>query len=279
MAASDAVNGTSKKPITFGVSDKWLYDPTSKTYDLSRGSFKTLNIRTADESEPDPATSQQLISLDPEKTALVIVDMQNYFLHPKCRDHPLGLAAVEPTLAALEKCRREAVQVVWLNWGLTDDDLQTMPPSVQRGFSKDLISGAQTGHAGLGADLGDGQGRCLVAGSWNADVYAPLRAAMADGDAQCAKNRMSGLWNPEQPLSRYLKVNDVKTCLFAGVNTDQCVLGTLTDAYSWGWDCILLGDCAATSTGRGAEAVCSYNIANNYGFVIDSKSFAHATRS
>ncbi|KAI9760066.1 MAG: hypothetical protein M4579_001899 [Chaenotheca gracillima] len=266
-------NGSSK-PITFGVKDKWLYDPTSKTYDLSRGSSKTLNIQADQSKFPHRA-----VSIDPSKTALVIVDMQNFFLNKRCRDHPLGLACVEPTIKVIEKCREEGVQVVWLNWGLTDEDLQTLPPSIQRGFSRDLISGDKSGRSGLGADLGDGQGRCLFAGSWNADVYDPLKAVMAEGDAQCAKNRMSGLWSPEQPLFRYLKANDIKSCLFTGVNLDQCVLGTLADGYNWGWDCFLVEDCAATTTGRGAEAVCGHNIGNSYGFVIDSKAFSSATRN
>lgn len=30
-----------------------------------------------------------------------------------------------------------------------------------------------------------------------------------------------------------------KTLLFTGMNTDQCVLGTLVDAYSGGWDCVM----------------------------------------
>lgn len=51
------------------------------------------------------------VTLDPEKTALVIVDMQNFFLDPKIRDHPTGLASVVPTIDLIAKCRKLGIQV------------------------------------------------------------------------------------------------------------------------------------------------------------------------
>lgn len=59
---------------------------------------------------------------------------------------------------------------------------------------------------------------------------------MRAADVHYAKNRMSGLWNEEQALWKYLvnEGKDIRTLFFAGVNTDQCVLGTLTSAYSAG---------------------------------------------
>ena len=138
-----------------------------------------------------------------------------------------------------------------------------MPAGVQRGFSRDLIAGIEgkgpKGRIGLGAELGDSQGRCLFAGSWNADIYEPLKMYVKPEDVHCAKNRMSGMWNEEQPLWKYLENAGKKTLLFTGVNTDQCVLGTLNNAYNAGWDCIMVEDCCATTTPSGRE-VCLHNI-------------------
>jgi nicotinamidase-related amidase len=152
-----------------------------------------------------------------------------------------------------------------------------MPAGVQRGFSRAMILNDPTStHHGLGADLGDGKGRCLFEGSWNADIYPPLKATVQQGDIFCAKNRMSGLWSPDQDLWQVLSgergEGRKETLLFAGVNTDQCVLGTLTDAYNAGWDCVMVEDCCATTTEWGRE-VCLHNIASSYGFVVDSGSF------
>jgi phosphatidylethanolamine-binding protein len=136
-----------------------------------------------------------------------------------------------------------------------------MPAGVQRGFARSVIdSDEKPVRKGLGVDLGDGKGRCLMAGEWNSAVYGPLGDMVRPEDAQCAKNRMSGMWNPSQPLWEHLASSGSRTLLFTGVNTDQCVLGTLVDAYNAGWDCILVEDCCGTTTPSGRE-VCTYNIA------------------
>ncbi|KAF6820701.1 isochorismatase hydrolase [Colletotrichum sojae] len=269
-----------RRDLVFGPpGDEWYYDKSSRTYDLTRGRTPVLTVGTSQ------GPTETFISVAPHSTALVIVDMQNFFLHPSCRDHPPGLAAVESTKKVIEKCRELGVQVIWLNWGLTDDDLASMPASVQRGFSRSLIHGTTADdkvvRLGLGTDLGDGKGRCLVAGSWNADIYEPLRRCASPGDVHCNKNRMSGMWSREQPLRKYLDGDGTgtgtgegkkRTLLFAGVNTDQCVLSTLTDAYNGGWDCVMIEDCCATLT-PGAPEVCIRNVAGSYGFVISSATF------
>ncbi|EQB59557.1 hypothetical protein CGLO_00016 [Colletotrichum gloeosporioides Cg-14] len=265
--------------LVFGPpGDQRRYETSSRTYDLTRGRSPACTVGTSQ------GPTETFISVNPHSTALVIVDMQNYFLHPDCRDHPAGLAAVDKTEKVIEKCRELGVQVIWLNWGLTDDDLAVMPASVQRGFSRTLIHGAsaddKVARLGLGGDLGDGKGRCLVKGTWNADIYEPLKRFARPGDVHCDKNRMSGMWSPEQPLRRYLDGDGagVRTLLFAGVNTDQCVLGTLTDAYNGGWDCVMVEDCCGTKT-PGAPEVCLYNVAGSYGFVINSDTFLAGTTS
>lgn len=282
---------------------QWLYDQATKTYDLTRSACSpTLQVST---TYGPPSTS---LLLSPAKTALVIVDMQNFFLHPSCRSHPAGLAAVDPLGRVIQRCREVGVQVVWLNWGLTDADLEQMPAGVLRGFASRTVSPSVPGEDatafGLGEELGAGKGRTLCEGAWNSEIYDALQATKGAVDkAQdvfVAKNRMSGLWSERQPLWRYLREDAVgkekQTLLFAGVNTDQCVLGTLTNAYSErlfcfasiltllggslceastiangvadiknhictdaGWDCIMIEDCCATTT-PGAPEVCTYNV-------------------
>ena len=113
--------------------------------------------------------------------------------------------------------------------------------------------------------------------SWNAELYEPLKAVVTKDDLFFDKNRMSGMWSPDEALHRYLRESEKKTVMFAGVNTDQCVFGTVSDSYSWGFDCILLSDCTGTATTvPGAQAISEYNIASNMGFVTDSKSFLAA---
>jgi nicotinamidase-related amidase len=252
--------------IAFGGNDQWLYLSNIKKFDLSRGAERKLVIES-DEKLGDHSG----FMIDPARTALVVVDMQNYFIHPTYRHHTAGINAVEPTLKAIEKCRREGIQVAWLNWGLGEHDLQRQPPTVQRGLRKSL-----GWHISFGAELPDGQGRCLFKNSWNAELYPPLKATVESADLFFDKHQMGGLWSAEEPFHQYLQDSGTKTLLFAGVDTHQCVMGTLRDAYALGYDCVLLGDCTGTMTGEGAQERCGYNIATNLGFVTDSKAFHDA---
>jgi phosphatidylethanolamine-binding protein len=282
---------TSMPVLTFGpASDQWTYDQETRTYDLSRSSAASTS---ADDGETTgfrkriftfatshgPADTK--VTISPAMTALVIVDMQNFFLHPRCRNHPTGLAAVGPTTEVIAKCRELGVevrihmaapttsripantvnQVIWLNWGLTEDDLASLPASLVRAFSRsaiDKVLPRDEPRPGLGADLGSGMGRTLMLGSWNAEIFEPLARHVGPDDVHCAKNRMSGMWSPAQPLFQHLVASGRKTLLFAGVNTDQCVLGTLADAYSNAWDTVLVDDCCGTGTPGGRE-VCLLN--------------------
>ena len=78
---------------------------------LWRG-WEEVTIATTD----GPKETSITIAL--ETTALVIVDMQNFFLDSKCLDHPHGLNAVGPTIKVIEKCREEGIQVYPLLLGL-----------------------------------------------------------------------------------------------------------------------------------------------------------------
>lgn len=54
------------------------------------------------------------------------------------------------------------------NWGLTDHELTTIPPSLIRGFRKN-------GRGGFGSELPGDFGRFLMRGARNSDLYGPLQ--------------------------------------------------------------------------------------------------------
>lgn len=109
--------------------------------------------------------------------------------------------------------RKIKIQIVWLNWGLTEEDLETIPPGAVRVFgwrakcdavdydlwSPRRVSGehgmpAQYGETqeaiSPGTDLGEvigedgtrvNAGRALMKGTWNAELYSPLKSAFQEG--------------------------------------------------------------------------------------------------
>lgn len=117
-------------------------------------------------------------------------------------------------------------------------------------------------------------GRLLMRHTWNATLYAPLQTSYEQSltssrpDVWIHKNRMSGLWGARTPCTEYLEKEGLKTLLFAGVNTDQCVAGSLQDAFSKGWDCVLLSDACGTSSPAFATSCVEFNCARSWGFVV-----------
>ncbi|KAJ3569767.1 hypothetical protein NP233_g4841 [Leucocoprinus birnbaumii] len=207
------------------------------------------------------------IRVSKDKSALIVIDMQNFFLHPDLRKHLKGVDCVQPLMDVVPKMRAMDMKILWVNWGLTDFELKTIPPALVRGFQKN-------GRGGFGSDLGGKFGRLLMRGEYNSALYGPLQAEYEAGkangtDVWIHKNRMSGLWGYQTALDLYLKENGIKTLFFSGVNTDQCVLGTLADAYFRGYDCILVEDATATTSPCGYENV-TYNAGSSYGFITDT---------
>ncbi|KAI3322661.1 isochorismatase [Xylariaceae sp. AK1471] len=252
-------------PLAFGPEDdNWLYYRGEKLYDLTRDAFGAGYSFATTQGTPDTT-----VALTPFLCALVVVDMQNFFLHPRCNDYPAGLEAAKRIVEVIKKCRNLKIQIIWLNWGLDEEDLISIPAAVQRSFSSSLINPPEDSkkpednrqeRLGFGSDMGSHRGRLLMAGEWNAELYEPLLdASDKESDIFCSKNRISGLWTDNTPLDKVLQYHGFRTMLFAGVNTDQCVLGTLTDAYNRGYDCVLLEDCCATKTPSGQE-VTTWNV-------------------
>ncbi|KAG6814057.1 hypothetical protein H0H92_003104 [Tricholoma furcatifolium] len=164
--------------------------------------------------------------------------------------------------------------LVTRNWGLTEHELKTIPPALIRGFGKN-------GRGGFGSSLPNKFGRLLMRDERNSELYGPLQNEYLKGkeagtDTWIHKNRMSGLWGYQSALDLFLKENGVTTLLFSGVNADQCVLGTVLDAYLRGYDCVVIEDATATTSPEGGLSNFLYNVKNSYGFVTDTRALLDA---
>jgi ureidoacrylate peracid hydrolase len=238
-----------------GPRNAWSVDP--ERCDLRRSHRQSVPGWEVD-AEPQP------VVLDPERTGLVIIDMQNDFCHPsgwvgsKGGDVSGAIRLVRPINSLIASWREANAPVVWLNWG-NRPDRANLPPGVLHVFNPD-------GHsAGIGDAL-PGAGPVLEVGSWGAAVVDEL--VPEPGDIRVDKYRISGFW--DTPLDSILRNLDLTTLLFAGVNADQCVLGTLMDAACVGYDCLFLSDCTATTSPDYCWDATVYNVKRCFGFVTTS---------
>lgn len=273
-----------EKPTVYGglTSETQWHEYPSGLIDLSRPS---VGISTNPEG-PQLAEGSGLLELGvdgerrvrvrAEGAAVVVVDMQNFFLMPELRTHTQGLALVDPILKVVRHLRPLGVKIIYLNWGL--DASSPLTAALDRDFRSTASAGdLSTGgpEAGFGADLGRGLGRLLYRGEKNARMWGPLQEEWeghrAEGDLWVDKDRMSGLWGRGSELERVLEEDGRKTLFVVGINADQCVSSTIVDAFSLGYDVIAVSDCIATTSPGGAKEQLLFNMLHEYGFVTDSE--------
>ncbi|MCW2085845.1 nicotinamidase-related amidase [Bradyrhizobium diazoefficiens] len=223
---------------------------------------------------PQPVTidaGAKLVTFDLARTAIIVVDMQNDFCHPDGWLAHIGVdvtparAPIAPLQRLLPVLRGLDVPVIWLNWGNRPDRLNLSPALLH------VYKPSGTG-VGLGDRLPGSGARVLERGSWSASIVEEL--TVESTDIHVAKYRMSGFQDTE--LDSILRNLNVTTLLFAGVNADQCVLCTLQDANFHGYDCMLLRDCAATTSPDYCMAATVYNVNQCFGFVLESSVLAAA---
>ena len=188
----------------------------------------------------DLAARPDAVRLDLSRCAIVIIDMQNDFLHSEgwfATDrgaNPQPLLDVVPRINELAAAARAAAMpVIHLNWGVRADGLN-LPANVR---DKASDCGARRGYGDAGP-----QGPVLVAGSWGAQSIAAI--TVETGDIQIEKHRLSGF--PETVLEGVLLRQDITTLIYCGVNTDRCVFATLADGCFRGFDAVLVEDACAT---------------------------------
>ena len=216
----------------------------------------------------------QTVTLDLRRTALIVIDMQNDFCAKGGWVDHLGVdyspdrAPIAPLQRLLPALRQANVPVVWVNWG-NRPDLLNMPPNQLHLYKPTGVG------IGLGEPLPGSGAHVLEKDSWAAAVVDELEKQ--PGDISVDKYRISGFW--DTPLDGILRNLGVRTLLFAGVNTDQCVMCSLQDANFLGYGCVLVEDCCATTSPDCCTEATLFNVKKCFGFVTHSDHVTSALRA
>jgi nicotinamidase-related amidase len=252
--------------------DKRVDIPVQGELGLGRQFVWRATERVVDMAMPAPApvavtiaSAPQNVIVDLLRTAKIVIDMQNDFCAPGGWVDHLGAdfspdrAPIEPLQRLLPALRSAGVPVIWVNWG-NRPDLANMPPNQIHLYKPSGVG------VGLGDPLPGSGAHVLEKDSWAAAVVDEL--VQAPEDIKVDKYRISGFW--DTPLDSILRNLGVRSILFAGVNTDQCVLHSLTDANFLGYGCIMVEDCCATTSPGFCTEATVWNVKKCFGFVADS---------
>jgi biuret amidohydrolase len=162
-------------------------------------------------------------AIEPNKTAMIVVDMQNDFVAKGAAMETPAARAVVPKLAqALKICRDSGIKVIYTahvhrrdgsDMGLFDD---MHPPIANRD--------------------------ALVDGSPGVEIYPEL--APATGEHIIKKHRYSGFFGTD--LDIILREWGVDTVIVSGTTTENCCLATARDAMFRNYRVVFLSDATAT---------------------------------
>jgi nicotinamidase-related amidase len=175
-------------------------------------------------------------AFEPERAALVIIDMQRDFLEPGGFGAALGndvsrLADVAgPTRRLLDAARAAGLFVIHTREGHRPD-LSDLPPAKRRRSRGPLRIG----------DAGP-MGRILVHGERGHAIIDAL--APQQGEPVIDKPGKGAFYATD--LETILRNRGVAQLVVCGVTTEVCVNTTVREANDRGYDCLVLSDCTGS---------------------------------
>lgn len=168
--------------------------------------------------------------LNPQDTALLVIDMQNAFCHP---DGTLGLSgvdmtllsgAVEPVRRLIEACKASGIPDLWsIQHHLPDDRTRELHKIVPHTLKRARVA-------------------CLP-GSWDAEIVDELKPLFDQRSHLIEKHKFSVFYNTR--LEVLLRILGRRTLLIAGSTTNACVDTTVREAYMRDYDVVVVRECVA----------------------------------
>lgn len=169
-------------------------------------------------------------SLLQKETALLVIDMQNAFCHPKGGLAQAGVdirmpQAIVPRVKRLvQLCRGAGVPIIWTRQEHYPDDVTRKRHRIPSHLAKAKVRAAEKG-------------------TWDSEIHEDLLEEVKPEDHMVFKHRMSCFF--DTTLETKLRMLGVTTLIICGVTTNVCVESTIRDAYFRDYDIYVIEDCVA----------------------------------
>jgi ureidoacrylate peracid hydrolase len=179
-------------------------------------------------------------AIDPRKTALVVVDMQNYFVKQGHQSEIPGAREIVPNINRLAaELRRRGGHVVWVRNGTADtreswSNYHNYLQSPERAERR--LKSMEVGEDGYEY--------------WHLNEIRPE-------DAQITKKRYSAFIQGSSNIESHLRDRGIDTLLITGTATNVCCESTARDAMMLNFKVIMVADGLATHTDEEHNATLS----------------------
>lgn len=164
--------------------------------------------------------------INPERTALVVIDMQNCFVDPQGALYSPGFKEQVPRINQIANtCRESAIPVIWVQFIVRADctDLgNTLMITPEENLSSPMLN---------------------FEGTRGAELYPELE--IHDEDLIVTKKRYSAFISGSSPLDRILRFLDKDTVIIVGGATNVCCGTSARDAMMLDYKVIVVSDANA----------------------------------
>jgi ureidoacrylate peracid hydrolase len=218
-------------------------------------------------------TRPEPLEVELEKSAIVVVDMQNAFaskggLLDLAGIDISGAPAVVRTIdAVLNAARARGMQVVYLQTGYKPDLSNGGGPTSPNPRKETALC--------LMRARPEYRGKLLIEGTWDFQIVDELTPK--PGDVVVLKTRYSGFAGTT--LDSVLRVREIRYLFFVGIATNVCVESTLRDAYFHEYWPILVTDGAMQAGPPAAHEATIFNVESFFGWTLTAKRLIESLNS
>jgi ureidoacrylate peracid hydrolase len=216
------------------------------------------------EAEPEP------VGIDFEKTAILVVDMQNAFVSRGGYFDAAGIdisaakKIVHPCQKIIFAGRETGIKIVYLQMGYSQDLSDTRSPASPSFIKRKVPS--------LLKQRPELRDKLYLYGTWGAEIIEELKPRQ--GDVIIMKQRHDGFI--ETNLDHTLRTFGIKYLLFIGTATNICVESTLRHAFSLDYFSILVSDAVSQMGPRITHEATIFNVQSTFGWVTSSERLLRA---
>lgn len=168
-------------------------------------------------------------ALELRTSALIVIDMQNAFVHEKGTLGISGvntrrLAAIVPAMRSLiERCQAAGMPVIW---------------TVQEHFQIDAARARKK----LAAHTAKRKQVSALAGTWDEEIIEELKELAAINPSMVVRKHRFGAFYATR-LEQLLRMLGTQTLFVTGTTTNACVETTIREAYLRDYDIVAVTDC------------------------------------
>jgi ureidoacrylate peracid hydrolase len=218
------------------------------------------------ETEPQP------ILVDLERSAVLVVDMQNAFVHKGGYFDLVGLD-ITPIQRIIEPCRRiinaaraTGMKIIYLQMGCSPDLSDKGSPDAPSSIKSRVLS--------MMREHPEWKDKFYIYGTWGAEIIEELKPS--ERDIVVKKQKHDGFIGTN--LDIVLRTLGAKYLFFVGAATNICVESTLRHAFSLDYFPILVSDAVSQIGSSITQEATILNVQSTFGWVTNAEDLLHAIR-